>query len=101
MLLFSGALGVFAFAVWVFCIVDVITSSGDQVRNLPKLLWLLLVVLLIDIGSIAWLIAGRPWSAKVPVGAGVRAKGGRARPTNPDDAQRPRRGAASPRPRGR
>lgn len=62
MLLFDGALGLLAFAVWIFCIVDVITTPDHQVRNLPKLVWLLIVLLFADIGSIVWLVAGRPWS---------------------------------------
>jgi phospholipase D-like protein len=61
---FAG--GVFAFAVlalWVYCIVDVISSDETLVRNLPKLLWLLLVIFLPTVGSIAWLILGRPQNA--------------------------------------
>jgi hypothetical protein len=69
MLFFDGFLGIVAFGVWIFCIIDVITQPEQQIRNLPKLVWLLIVVLLADIGSIAWLIAGRPWNA--PRGAQV------------------------------
>jgi hypothetical protein len=61
---FAG--GVFALAVlalWVYCIVDVISSDESLVRNLPKLLWLLLVIFLPTVGSIAWLILGRPQNA--------------------------------------
>jgi hypothetical protein len=61
MLLFDGFLGILAFGVWIFCIIDVITQPESEIRNLPKLVWLLIVILLADIGSIAWLIAGRPW----------------------------------------
>jgi hypothetical protein len=86
MLFFDGALALVAFAVWVFCSVDVITTPEHQARNLPKLVWLLLVIILMDVGSIAWLIAGRPW-ASGPVGAStperVRQRPGRR--TSPDD----------------
>jgi hypothetical protein len=93
MLLFDGALGVIALGVWIFCIIDVITTPQEQVRNLPKLMWLLIVVLLVDVGSIAWLFAGRPWSAKSPAGraAAPRDRGwgpatrSAARASNPDD----------------
>jgi hypothetical protein len=61
MLLFDGFFGIVAFGVWLFCIIDVITQPDAQIRNLPKLVWLILVVLLLDVGSIAWLVAGRPW----------------------------------------
>lgn len=78
MLIFDGVFGVVAFAVWIFCVIDAITTPADRVRNLPKLVWVLLVVLLADIGSIAWLVAGRDWRARTPVPAATR-------PTNPDD----------------
>jgi hypothetical protein len=61
MVLFDGFLGILAFGVWIFCIIDVITQPARDIRNLPKLVWLLVVILLVDIGSIAWLVAGRPW----------------------------------------
>jgi hypothetical protein len=44
----------------VFCVLNVVTTPEDDVRNLPKLLWLLLVVVLPLVGGIAWLVAGRP-----------------------------------------
>jgi hypothetical protein len=89
MLFFDGGLALIAFAVWVFCIIDVITTPEGQCRNLPKLVWLLLVIILVDIGSIAWLVAGRTWT---PRPADPPYKGNRGRPqpaarkpTNPDD----------------
>jgi hypothetical protein len=76
-----------AVAVWVFCIIDVITTPDGQTRNLPKFAWLVLVIILMDIGSIAWLIAGRPWEAKAA--DTPRAAPGRGRPPgrrlSPDD----------------
>lgn len=60
MLYFNGALGFALLALWVFCLVDVITTPEHECRNLPKLLWVLIVLLIPDIGSIAWLVAGRP-----------------------------------------
>ena len=62
MLLFDGFFGILAFGVWIFCIIDVITQPAQDIRNLPKLVWLVLVVLLAEIGAIAWLVAGRPWN---------------------------------------
>lgn len=53
-------LGVAAFALWVFCLVDVIGSKDSRVRNLPKIAWLLLVLFFPLVGSVAWLVAGRP-----------------------------------------
>ena len=45
---------------WLYCLVDAITSSEGDVRNLPKLGWIFLVLLFPFVGSIAWLVAGRP-----------------------------------------
>jgi hypothetical protein len=44
----------------VFCVIDIIQSREDDVRNLPKIAWLLLVLFFPMIGSVAWLAAGRP-----------------------------------------
>ena len=45
---------------WLYCLVDAITSSEGDVRNLPKLGWIFLVLLFPFVGSVAWLVAGRP-----------------------------------------
>lgn len=103
MVLFDGVAGLLFLALWIFCIVDVITTPEQDVRNLPKVVWLILVVLLVDIGSLAWLIAGRNWGAKTgsPTSRNVRTgsqpgwaaapgqsdsrPAARRKPTNPDD----------------
>ncbi len=63
MIAFDGLAGVLMLFLWVYCILDVIASESMLVRNLPKLVWLLIVVFLPDIGSIAWLLMGRPKGA--------------------------------------
>lgn len=86
MVLFDGFFGLLMVAVWIFCIIDVITTPEDRCRNLPKLIWLLIVILFTAIGSIAWLVAGRPWEPKAT--ADVRSNRRPARrtvPSNPDD----------------
>jgi hypothetical protein len=57
---FGGLVGLALLALWLYCIFDAISSDQALVRNLPKLLWLLIVIFLPSIGSIAWLILGRP-----------------------------------------
>lgn len=52
--------GVVTFALWVFCLVDVIGTPEGRMRNLPRVGWLLLVLIFPLVGSIAWLVAGRP-----------------------------------------
>ena len=60
----DGTLALVMLALWVFCIIDVITSPEADVRNLPKTAWLLIVLILPDVGSIVWLVAGRNWQAR-------------------------------------
>lgn len=47
-------------ALWIFSVIDVISSREDEVRHLPKFGWLLLVLFFPFVGSVAWLVAGRP-----------------------------------------
>lgn len=88
MLLLDGGLGLVLFALWLLCIIDVVTTPEGRCRNLPKLLWLLIVIILPEIGSLAWLIAGHNWN-RVPAHVGDRGGRGaptaRSRATNPDD----------------
>ncbi len=60
MLYLDGLLSLGLLALWVYSVVDVIGTPDSQCRNVPKVGWLLMVVLLVWIGSIAWFIAGRP-----------------------------------------
>ena len=53
---------VLGFALWVYCLVSVISSDDGRIRHLPKIAWLLIVLFFPFVGSIAWLIAGRPTS---------------------------------------
>jgi hypothetical protein len=53
-------LGLIITLLWLGCLVDVICSDEDRVRHLPKLLWLMVVLLLPLFGSLLWLVLGRP-----------------------------------------
>ncbi|MER6669607.1 PLDc N-terminal domain-containing protein [Amycolatopsis japonica] len=69
MLYFNGFFGVLTLGLWIFCIVDVITTDEGSCRNMPKGMWLLLVLIVPLIGSIVWLVAGRPrHAARAPRG---------------------------------
>jgi hypothetical protein len=76
----------------VYCVLNIITTPEGAVRNLPKPVWLVLVIILPLVGGIAWLVAGRP----VGPPSGMPYKGnrgippeydrpGRASAQNPDD----------------
>jgi hypothetical protein len=54
--------GIATFALWVFCLVDAIGTPSASARNLPKVGWIILILLFPLVGSIAWLVAGRPES---------------------------------------
>ena len=56
-------LGIATFALWVFCLVDAIGSQSDRVRNLPKVAWVVLILFFPFVGSVAWLVVGRPESS--------------------------------------
>lgn len=60
MIRYLGPGGLFMLALWVYAVIDVISTDEILVRNLPKNMWLLLVLFAGPIGSIAWLILGRP-----------------------------------------
>jgi hypothetical protein len=47
-------------ALTVYCFIDAIQTDEVAIRNLPKMAWILLIVLLPVIGPVAWLVAGRP-----------------------------------------
>ena len=91
MLFADGALSLILLGLWLFCLIDVLTTDEAQVRNLPKLAWVVIVLLLFDLGSLAWLIAGRPWQGMQRPSTGVgRAfpeydRPGRATAQNPED----------------
>ena len=88
----EGLVGVALLLLWVYCIFDVIATDGAVVRNLPKPMWLFIVLLLPDIGALGWLLLGRPERAGWrPGDTAVREQrwAGGSRPRGPDDVGRP------------
>jgi hypothetical protein len=73
----------------VYCVLNIVTTPKEQVRNLPKPVWLVLVVLLPLVGGIAWLVAGRPKSGAGGPG-GLPYKGNTGRGTQPGRTERAR-----------
>jgi len=50
----------FAFlALDIYAVVDAIQTDDLRVKHLPKVFWILLILIFTPIGAIAWLIAGR------------------------------------------
>ncbi len=56
----GGLIGFLLIALWIYCIFDVIATEEMLMRSLNKGVWLMIVIFLPDIGSIAWLALGRP-----------------------------------------
>jgi hypothetical protein len=58
----DGLVTLLVLVVWVYAIFDVITTDAGAVRNLPKLAWVLIVIVFGEfaIGPILWFVAGRP-----------------------------------------
>lgn len=82
-----AVLGLITFVLWLYCLVDVITCPEQSVRNLPKLAWLVIVLLIPTLGSIAWLVAGRPITETRPAsttGFSEYDRPGRAVAQNPE-----------------
>ncbi|GII81331.1 hypothetical protein Sru01_63130 [Sphaerisporangium rufum] len=75
----SVLLGLALLAFWLYCLFDIVSSPEQDVRNLPKLLWVLVVVLLPGLGGMLWLLLGRPLGGPL----GDQAVRGR-RPGRPD-----------------
>ncbi|MEU0966523.1 PLD nuclease N-terminal domain-containing protein [Streptomyces sp. NPDC005917] len=48
-------------ALWIYAFVDCLNTPEDEVRALPKLVWVLIILLFgeVLVGPLAWLIAGR------------------------------------------
>ena len=65
-------------ALTIYCLVDAIQTQDSEIRNLPKIGWLILILLFPLVGPAAWLIAGRP-----PKGPRVLRQP--PRPRGPDD----------------
>jgi len=46
-------------AVTIFAVIDAIQTENTRVLYLPKLVWILLILVFSPIGAIAWIVTGR------------------------------------------
>ncbi|MEV7977409.1 PLD nuclease N-terminal domain-containing protein [Streptomyces sp. NPDC086519] len=48
-------------ALWIYAFVDCLNTPEDEIRALPKLAWVFVILLFgeVLVGPVAWLIAGR------------------------------------------
>ena len=61
-------------ALWIYAFVDCLNTPEEEVRGLPKVAWVIVILLFgeVLVGPVAWLIAGR-----------ARTGGGRSAGTGP------------------
>ncbi|CAB4777933.1 MAG: PLD nuclease N-terminal domain-containing protein [Actinomycetes bacterium] len=55
-----------SFIITVYTLVDCARTDNSEIRNLPKWGWILLIVIIGTIGSIAYWILGRPKRQRPP-----------------------------------
>jgi hypothetical protein len=60
LLRFGGLLFIVVLVLWLYCLLDAITSDQDAVRTLPKVAWVLIVLFTFELGAVLWLVFGRP-----------------------------------------
>jgi hypothetical protein len=59
----DALVGLLVLGLWLFCLFDVITTDESLMRNLGKVWWVVIVLFFPVVGSIMWLVAGRPQGA--------------------------------------
>jgi hypothetical protein len=59
MLVLAAVLVLVALGVWLYCLFEVLSTTEGDARHLPKFAWFMIVLLLFDLGAIAWLVFGR------------------------------------------
>ncbi|MFG2044142.1 PLD nuclease N-terminal domain-containing protein [Dactylosporangium sp. NPDC048998] len=74
----------------VVALIDCLSTDEYQVRNLPKVAWVFIILLFSPVGWILWFVAGRPQQARAGAGAQWRSGNG-----FPED-QRPSRRQVAP-----
>ncbi len=66
----------------VIALISCLSAEEDEIRALPRIVWVLIILFFPLVGSIAWFVAGRPLPATgTPVGGVQRNR----RPLAPDD----------------
>ncbi|MDQ7909806.1 PLD nuclease N-terminal domain-containing protein [Phytohabitans sp. ZYX-F-186] len=69
----------------VLALISCLSAEEDEIRALPRLVWVLIILFFPLVGSIAWFLAGRPARERT-AGGGWRVGGHETRrPVAPDD----------------
>jgi Phospholipase_D-nuclease N-terminal len=82
------ALALLFLVFWVWGLIDCIATESARVRNLPKLAWVVIIIVLSALGALVWLLLGRPEGGGLMPGGRSAPAGGRpalrSRPRDPD-----------------
>jgi hypothetical protein len=70
-------------ALIVIALIDCLSVEESEIRALPRVAWVFLILLFSPVGPIAWFVAGRP--ARAAAGPGAPSRVGRPSPPPPDD----------------
>ncbi|MFJ9340285.1 PLD nuclease N-terminal domain-containing protein [Streptomyces sp. NPDC101733] len=70
-------------ALTIYAFIDCLNTPEEEVKHLPKAVWVLIILLFSIVGPVVWLFAGRKRSAVGGPGAGGRSR--RAQWVAPDD----------------
>ncbi|MCX5296666.1 PLD nuclease N-terminal domain-containing protein [Streptomyces sp. NBC_00193] len=69
-------------ALTIYTFIDCLNTPEEEVKHLPKVVWVLIILLFSIVGPAVWLFAGKK---RVPGGAGGRPRPGRRTWVAPDD----------------
>jgi hypothetical protein len=70
---------------WLWAIFDSLTCDEKRVRNLPRWAWVVVILVFLEFGALAWALFGRPRGAQLAA-RGSRAQSPRGGgPVGPDD----------------
>lgn len=62
-------------ALWIYAFIDCLNTPEEQVRGLPKVIWVIIILLFgeVLVGPVAWLVAGK--QRGVPAGGATPRSG--------------------------
>ncbi|MDA0563523.1 PLD nuclease N-terminal domain-containing protein [Streptomonospora sp. S1-112] len=63
----AGLITLLTIVLWVYAFFDALTAPAAEVRNLPKILWLIIIVLFTPVGPLLWIFLGRPRNTPEPL----------------------------------
>ena len=74
-------LGLVILGMTIYAVIDAIQTDDTRIQHLPKLMWILLILVFAPIGAVAWFFAGRQRGQQ----NGRRGRNYPSAPRGPDD----------------